>query len=918
MPRTNSANPDRAFMRKTVSHTPSTPLDMAMAHHRAGRLDQAEALYLKLPDKPEALHLLGLLYQDSGRHEQALATLERGIAKAPANPACYLALDPVYRSLGRLPQLQAALQRLLQLQPKHVDAQLLLGHAYRDDGRLPDALASYLAVLAIQPGNAEAYSNLGDTLKRMGQLDEAKGCYLKALELRPAFAEVHVNLGSLYQLQDQWDLSATHFEAAAALQPALAAAHYNLGVTRQHQGQYPQALAAYQRALASNPALAAAHNNMGVVYKELERLDEAIAAYQAALALQPGFAEALNNLGGAWHDKRDYPAAIESFEHALTMRPDYAEAYYNLGLSHHAAFHHHDALICFQNAVHLKPDYAEPYAMLALTHADLGQHAEALAWCEKTLAMWPDSPAAHFNLGVAYANMNRQADAVACFQQAIALKPQFADAHNNLGVAYKELGRYDEAVTSFETAIALRPAFAEAYNNLGSALKDQGKPDESRQMYENAISIAPDYAAAHNNLLLSMQYAAGITQQQLYEMHLRFGAQFEPPLAKLRFAHQPGGDPAKRLKIGYVSADFRRHAVAFFIEPILAHHNKQDVEVFCYYAHTLEDEFTARIRADADHWIGCHGMSDQQLAERIHADGVDILVDLAGHSAGNRLLAFARKPAPVQASFIGYPSTTGLRSIDYRITDGYAEPPGQSEHVNVETLWRLPEIFCCYAAHPSSPAVIDHPPHEDNGYITFGCFNNYAKVSDGAIVLWAAIMERVPGSRLMLEILGLDNPGMREGVEQRFARLGIDPARLILIVNDRRNQFVLYNRIDIALDPFPCNGGTTSFDTLWMGVPFVTLAGTNFISRLGVTILHNDGLDELIAANEKEYIQIASDLALDPARLRQLRSGLRERTRASPLMDIARFTRHLEQAYRAMWARWCDSGTTQHHEKDIA
>lgn len=895
-------------MTKKAHFAPASPLDAAIAHHRAGRLAQAEALYLKQPGKPDALHLLGLLYQQTGRPAQALEAIGNAIAKAPANAAYYLSLDQVFRSLGQLPQLQDSYRRLLERDPGNVDARLRLAHALRDDGQLPAALATYLDVLGTQPNHAEAYSNLGDTLKLMGQYAEAESCYRQALALRPAFAEVHNNLGSLYQAQDRWDLSGAEFDAAIALQPGLAAAHYNLGVTHQHGGHFQQAANCYLRAVALDPQLAPAHNNLGVAYRELGRIDDAISAYRAALALQPRFAEALNNLGGAWLQKEQFAAAVDMFQHAVTLRPDYAEAYHNLGLAYRNCYRLDEAVVCFENAVHLKPAYDEPYAMLALTHANLGQHAQALTWCEKTLSMWPDSPAANFNLGVAYTNMNRVPDAMACFYKAIALKPDFADAHNNLGVALKELARYDDAVASFEHAIVLRPDFAEAFNNLGSVLKEQGKPDESHRRYEQAIALAPGYAAAHNNLLLSMQYAAGVSQQHLYEMHLRFGEQFEPPLADLRIEHAPGTDRAKRLKIGYVSPDFRRHAVAFFIEPILAHHDKQAVEVFCYYSHTVSDEFTERIKGYSDHWLACQGIPDEQLAERIAADGIDILVDLAGHSAGNRLLVFARKPAPVQVSYIGYPSTTGMRSIDYRITDGFAEPPGQSEHFNVEALWRLPEIFACYAAHPNSPAVIDHPPSDDNGYITFGCFNNYAKVSDPAIALWAEIMAAVPGAKLMLEILGLDSPGRREAVEQRFASLGIAPSRLILIANDRKNQFVLYNRIDIALDPFPCNGGTTSFDTLWMGVPFVTLAGTNFISRLGVTILHNGGLGELIAANEQEYIRLATELALNPARLRTMRDGLRERTRASPLMDITRFTRHLEQAYRGMWERWCDRG----------
>lgn len=892
-------------MKNTRSITPPSPLQRAMEHHRAGRLAQAESLYKQHARNPEALHLLGLLYQQAGKLEAALASIMQAIDRAPAKAAYYFSIDSIFRALHRLPELKAVYLRLLELAPENTEARLQLGNACRDDGQLQEALGHYVAVLELAPDNADAYSALGDTLKTMGNIAEAESCYQQALQLQPNLPAVHNNLGTLYQSKEEWDVAARHFEAALALQPDAATAHYNLGVTRQKQRAFTAALECYLQAIALQPDLGSAYSNMGVTYKELGKLDEAVAAYQAAIAIRPDFPEALNNLGGALHDQKKHSEAIACFEHALHLNPQYAEAYYNMGIAYKELYRYEEAVICFQNAIHLMPEYADPYSMLAVTYSSLEDNESALAWCQRTLDMWPESAAAHYNLGVAYTNLDRKEAAMESFKQALARRADFVDAYNNLGGLYHVQGQCALAVQNFETAIALRPWYTEAHSNLAGALKDMGRLADAHASYEKAISLSPHYITAHSNLLLLLQYASGISSEHLFALHQRFAAEFEPELVPLRHPHANVADPVKRLKIGYVSPDFRRHAVAFSIEPVLARHDKSKVEVFCYYNHTIHDAFTDRIREHADHWLPCKALSDEQLAQRIRDDGIDILVDLAGHTAGNRLLTFARKPAPVQLGYLGYPATTGLNAMDYRFTDALAEPPGLTERYNVETLWRLPEIFCCYAAPAYSPAVIDHAPFEDNGYITFGCFNNYAKVSDEVIALWARILENVPTARLMLEIFALDDPGFRATVEQRFARMGIATERLILIQQDRKNQYVLYNRIDIALDPFPCNGGTTSFDTLWMGVPFITLAGKKFISRLGVTILHHNGLGELIAECDEDYIAIASALAFDGERLKTLRHGLREKTRLSPLMDIDRFTRHIEQAYRQMWSIWC-------------
>jgi predicted O-linked N-acetylglucosamine transferase (SPINDLY family) len=375
------------------------------------------------------------------------------------------------------------------------------------------------------------------------------------------------------------------------------------------------------------------------------------------------------------------------------------------------------------------------------------------------------------------------------------------------------------------------------------------------------------------------------------------------PVVLLAQGHK---SPDRKVRIGYVSPDFRDHAVSYFFEFMLKWHDGQQFETFAYSGTIGEDHVTARLKLAFDHWRDIKPLSDDAAADLIEADAIDILIDLAGHTANNRLLVFARKPAPVQVTWLGYPATTGMKAIDYRITDRYAEPVGMTEHLNVETLWRLPEVFCCYGARENSPDVIDHPPFEDNGYVTFGCFNNFVKVTDPVLEAWARVMAELPDSRLLLEIADIEGIQFRASIEERLKRLGIPLDRLILEPRKRSNQFVLYNSIDIALDPFPCAGGATSMDTVWMGVPFVTLAGEHFASRMGVTILTNAGMPELIAKNIDEYVQLATDLALDKDRLRGLRHNLRQKVRASPLMNQESFTRNMEAAYRKMWWQWCN------------
>jgi predicted O-linked N-acetylglucosamine transferase (SPINDLY family) len=846
-------------------------LDAALAHHRAGRLDQADTIYRQMPNNADALHLRGVLAHQQGRYADALELIARAIELDPANAAYVFSIEHAYRALGRLGDAETRYRTFLETEPDNTIAHTNLGNLLKAQRRFDDAIASYRTALMLDPCYAIAHSNLGSALAAQGHVEEAQACYEKALKLNPDFVEGHYNLAGLLKSQGKLEEAVTSYRRALALRPNFVEAQMNLGSTLAEQDKLDEAIASFRQAIAQKPDFAEAHNNLGNALKKQDKLDEAIDSYQQALAHKPVFAEAYNNLGNAYAEQDRLDEAILCYRQALALQPDLLEAHNILGGLYRRQGRFDDAMNSYLQALSLKPDAAQ----------------------------------IHNNMGLLFADQKKDQEAFQCYQTALQLNPEMEEALNNLGTLFYNLGQAQDAITCFENALAAHPDSVDAWTNLGNAYHKQGQPDLAIDCYRKVIAFKPEFLNAHHSLLMSMQYAASVTPEDMAAAHVAFGEQFETPLRALWKPHANEPTPGKRLKIGYLSPDFRQHAVAFFIEPVLAQHDRSQVEVFCYYNHDAIDAVTVRLQGLADHWVRCKFMSDEQLAERIRADGIDILVDLAGHTGGNRLLAFARKPAPVQVTYLGYPATTGLTAIDYRVTDVHAEPAGMTETLNTETLWRLPDIFCCYRARDNSPDVIDHPPSRDNGAVTFGCFNNFAKVTDPVLKLWQQILARVPHSRLILEIAGLDDGTLQGDTETRLANLGLPLERVILVPRHPVNQYTLYNHIDIALDPFPANGGTTSLDTLWMGVPLVTLAGRHFTSRMGVTILTNAGLGQLIAQSEEEYVEIATALATDLPRLSAVRDGLRQRVQASPLMDAPRFTRQLEQAYRGMWERWC-------------
>jgi predicted O-linked N-acetylglucosamine transferase (SPINDLY family) len=589
------------------------------------------------------------------------------------------------------------------------------------------------------------------------------------------------------------------------------------------------------------------------------------------------------------------------YRQILQADPAHADALHLLGVIAHQAGRNDAAVELMQRAIRIHPDFPEAHNNLGTALAALGKTAAAVACHREAVRLMPGFAEAHNNLGNALNHPGHVEEAFACYRRALALKPDFAVAHFNLGNALKEQGQLDEAVASYRQALNCDPDYAEAHINLGNALKGQGRLDEAIAAFRQALTLRPDSASFHSNLVFILSYHPDHDAVSLCQEAGHWNARHAEPLAPARLPHANDADPERRLRVGYVSPDFCRHALAHVLLPLLSNHDHQSVEIFCYAEVQRPDDMTDRLRRHADHWRPTVGVGDETLASVVRQDRIDILVDLALHSANNRLLVFARKPAPVQVSWLGYPGTTGLATIDYRLTDPYLDPPGTDDLGGGEKLIRLPDTFWCY--DPSMNAPVNQLPALANGIATFGCLSNFCKVNDQVLVLWAQVLRAIPGSRLLLLApIG----SARDHVSAVLRDQGIEERRLEFVSRQTRHEyFQVYHRIDLCLDSFPYNGHTTSLDAFWMGVPTITRVGKTAVGRAGWSQLVNLGLPELAAHSPEEFVSIVVRLAGDLPGLQELRAGLRERLCRSPLMDGRRFARNMENVFRQIWREWC-------------
>jgi len=643
------------------------------------------------------------------------------------------------------------------------------------------------------------------------------------------------------------------------------------------------------------------HCGSGKKYKhccgKLVSTGTGLPAFSASAALQAAFEH---------HRAGRLPEAETLYHRVLQLEPNHPDALHHLGLTALQSGKSEVAVDFVCKAMGADPSNPIYHNTLANALKELGRLREAVASLRKAIELKPDFAMAHNNLGNLLKEMGQLDEAAESYRQALSFKPDDADAHANLGNVLKEQGRLDDAVASLRTALSFQPNHAKAYYNLGTVFNEQGLLDAAVESYRKALLFQPDYAIAHSNLQFALQFYPHTTPAELIAASNRFAAQCEAPLKAQWRPHANPRAPEKRLQVGYLSPDFRRHAVAFFIEPVLANHDKERIEVCCYYNNSQHDEFTARLAGYSDRWLDCKWMTDSQLAERIRADGIDILVDLAGHTANNRMLTLARKPAPIQITYLGYPGTSGLAAMDYRLTDGCADPAGNDAYYT-EKLLRLPDSLWCFRPGKDMPEVTALPAQR-NGYITFGSFNNFNKVDALCIKLWAQLLQAVPDSRLLM--VTVPEGGSRQRLKDQFVTHGIAADRLEFHGKLPGNEFYrMLQRVDLSLDPITVNGATTTCESLWLGVPVISLTGKRFLERAGFSILNATGLLDFAAKTPEDYIGIARHFASNLQQLAQLRAGLRARVAGSPLVDEVKFTQGLEELYRNVWTDWCKTGS---------
>lgn len=849
----------------------------------AGSLHEAMRCYrfaLKNCPSLARAHLnLGNALLADGQLDAALVEYQNALRKDPAYAAAHFNIGNAHLGAGHLEQACLAYRKALNINPGFADAYAALGYACEELGDSSAAIDAYRRALKLTPEHRPLQHNLGNALAAAGRHDEAENLFRQLHGTDPTDLEAISSLTRLLEtLGRQNELVAT-IEDVLKTFPESAEAHNNLGVALQAAGRPEEALAAYQQALTLNPAFGEAHFCLGVCLEKMGRLEAALAAYRQALALAPDALKSIGNLGNLLMELGRPDEAATVFEQGIRISPDLAEAHFNLGTALNRRGHLERAERHFLKALELKPEFANACNNLGASLNHRGLHEAALAQ----------------------------------FRRAIELDPQLFQAHNNMGLALQDLGRRQEATHCFRKALEIKPDFGEARLNLALTYSGMGELDKALDGVRQAVALMPDNTQARSALLFLHNYRSDGSPEERLEEARDYGRL----VANRVPADLPPGriatEPDKCLNVGFVSGDLRRHPVGFFVEGVLAalaELTAGRLKLFAYSNSFENDAVTARIQDSFDHWTSITGLADRTAYDLIVADRIDILIDLSGHTLYSRLPLFAWRPAPVQVTWLGYFATTGIEAIDYLIADPWTLPASQEAYFT-ETIVRLPETRLCFTP-PDDAVACSVPPVLKNGYVTFGCFNTLTKMTDAVVALWSEILATVPASKLMLMSHQLQDPHVIAATTERFRAHGVDPQRLIIRgFAPRAAYLATYNEIDIALDPFPYCGGTTSVEALWMGVPVLTLAGEQFLARQGVGLMMNAGLADWVADDPTHYRALAVAHAGNPAKLAQLRQQLRNRILASPIFDAPRFAGHFEAALRTLWQRHCAANAGQ-------
>ncbi|KAG1668374.1 hypothetical protein FOA52_004883 [Chlamydomonas sp. UWO 241] len=842
----------------------------------------------------------------------------------------------------------ALADRLLQQRPTDVELLHLKAQCLEMAKNVPGAFSTYMSVLSVDPAHLPSILSLGGLYKSRAMLEDAHAAFARAFELAPdnivvreALALVLADLGTRRKAQGatqdalakyQQEPGQSYFtplvsgteilvtSSAALLGPGLG--DENAPPLIEPHRACVDTLAKYQQAVILCPACAAAHYNLGVITSDMHQFDAALGHYQQAVAIQPCYPQALCNMGVIYKERGELTLAVTCYERALSVSPNFgivqanlAIALTDLGTRVKMEGEVDEAIELYERALVHNPKYTDAMYNLGVAFGEQGKVEKAMFMYQLALNFNPGCAEAYNNLGVIYKERDNVDRAVECYIAALSIRPSFPQSLNNLGVMYTSQGKSQEALTLLTAAIQACPTYAEAYNNLGVLQRDVGAIADAINSYSRCLELTPDSRNAGQNRLLALNYMYQGEDAIVCNAHADWGARFSalhPPLAPLTPGRDVDLDPERRLNVGYISPDLFTHSVSYFAHAPLAHHRAgSHVRHTAYCCAPKYDAKTSRLRAAVEAaggtWRDVAALTEAQLAAQVREDKIDILVELTGHTANNRLGALAMRPAPIQVTWIGYPNSTGLPAVDYRFTDELCDPV-DTKQTFVEELVRLPSCFLCYTPAHDAPPVSELPALT-NGYITFGSFNNLAKMGMNVIGCWARILNRVPHSRLVLKNKPFACDSAKAHFLNQLAVMGVDPARvdLLPLLAANSDHLSTYAFMDISLDPFPYAGTTTTCEALFMGVPCVTLIGGCHAHNVGVSLLNATGVSEgWVAGSEDEYVELAVRHA-DPenrSELAALRAGLRERMLSSRMCDAKGFVSDLEDTYRGLWRRY--------------
>jgi predicted O-linked N-acetylglucosamine transferase (SPINDLY family) len=778
---------------------------------------------------------------------------------------------------GLVPDAQAVYRQLLKLAPKHFDALYLLGmseyraQSYHEAERLLDK------AVAVEPRSAKAHLNRGVVLYALQRFEEAAACYRRAIALDPGYAVAMNNLGNVCLVLNRLDEAIENYDKALAVKPDFANAWYNRGLALQQLRRYEDALASYDRAVFFDPLYAEALNGKGSALRALLRPAEALDSYDRAVAINPNFAEAFSNRGNVLRELKRLVEARDSFDKALAIKPDFPEALNGLGG----------------------------------VSTNLRDYERALVSLGRALALRPNYPEALANRAAAWVELKRFDEAAADYERALTLAPGLVEGWVGLGNALHQTKRYAEAMVCCERALSLDRKVARAHALMGQCLMILGRIDEAIAELDEALSISPDLEDMISLKIFVLDYADDADFVQHRDVRQVWWEQIGsrivvPP----REPHRNIRDPQRRLVVGYVSGDFREHSAARAFKPVLQYVDKALFETVCYSCSALDDGLTKQFRQMSDRWRDASQWTDDRLADQIREDGVDILVDLSGHTGGNRLGVFVRKPAPIEVHGWGHGTPPGLPAMDYVFSDPVSIPL-EVRRLFKETIYDLP-CFMTLDPLPADVIRVAALPALANGFVTFGVFNRVSKISDSAIGVWAQVLDRLPGSKLLIKEAALDDTSVRDGLLARFARYGVSSERIDLLgATSRSDHLATLNRVDICLDPFPQNGGVSTWEALQMGVPVVAKLGNTLSGRVAGSILAALEMKDWVAENAERYIEIAVAHGSRIDELAELRRALPARIAASTAGNPAAYAGEVAKAYRSMWQTYCAGDTDQ-------